>query len=333
MADSSRRVLPGLGLTLGFTVFYTSVLVVIPLAALAMKSAQIGWGGFLRAATTSEALSAYRVSFLTASAAMVVNSIFGLIVAWVLVRYRFPCRRLFDALVDFPFALPTAVSGLTFASMYAADGWFGRLGVWFGSTPLWPAAAWLWNLLAHATNAALPAWDAIARIGNRIIAIVGLPAILAPAGRLGDASPNFLVLSNTNWGIVIVLIFVGFPFVVRAVQPILQDLDKEVEEAAAGLGASPLTAFRRVIFPAITPAWLSGLALSFARAIGEYGSVVFIAANIPGRSQIAPLQIMSQLDSFRYSQATAISVVLLSASLAVLLFINGIEWWMRRTTR
>jgi sulfate transport system permease protein len=210
---------------------------------------------------------------------------FGLLVAWVLVRYPFPGRRLFDALVDFPFALPTAVAGLTFANLYAGEGWYGRSGIGAATAG---ALGWLLNTLG-----------------------VG-----------GD--------DRSVGAVAIVLVFVGLPFIIRTVQPVLQDLDRDVEEAATSLGATRWYTFRRVIFPTLLPAWLSGLALSFARAVGEYGSVIFVAGNIPGKSQIAPLQIITKLDDFRYEQATAIAIVLLAASLAVLLVINGIEWWSKR---
>jgi sulfate transport system permease protein len=222
-----------------------------------------------------------------------------LIVAWVLVREPFPGRQLFDALIDFPFALPTAVAGLTFSQLYLADGWIGGFG-------------------RH-----------VAGFINGVAGLVGFGEVLS-ADALSWLSFPY---SNTNTGIVLVLIFVGLPFVVRTVQPVLRDWDTEYEHAALSLGANWSTILRRVIVPEILPAWLSGLALAFARAIGEYGSVIFIAGNIPGKSQIAPLQIVTKLDDFRYSQATAIGIVLLFFSLLMLLAINGLEWWIRRRER
>jgi sulfate/thiosulfate transport system permease protein len=215
------------------------------------------------------------------------------------VREPFPGRRLFDALIDFPFALPTAVAGLTFSSLYLADGWIGGLG-------------------RHVAGSI-----------NGVAALAGFGEVLS-ADALSWLSFPY---SNTNMGIVLVLIFVGLPFVVRTVQPVLRDWDPEYEHAALSLGASRSTILRRVIFPEILPAWLSGLALAFARAIGEYGSVIFIAGNIPGKSQIAPLQIVTKLDDFRTSEATAIGIVLLIFSLLILLAINGLQWWTGRRER
>ena len=217
-------------------------------------------------------------------------------VAWTLVRYRFPGRRFFDALIDFPFALPTAVAGLTFSSLYLKEGWIGGLG------------------------------DRLVSGLNAVGAAVGHPDLLAP-----DALQALdFAYTNTPTGIVIVLVFVGLPFVVRSVQPVLQAWDLEYELAAESLGAGPFTTFRRVIFPEIFPAWLSGTSLAFARAVGEYGSVIFIAGNIPGKSQIAPLLIVQKLDDFQYPQATAIGIVLLVASLAILLVVNGVDAVVRR---
>jgi sulfate/thiosulfate transport system permease protein len=212
----------------------------------------------------------------------------------VLVRYPMPGRRFFDAMIDFPFALPTAVAGLTFSNLYLKTGWIGGIGAKVAGTLNW--------LLAHA--------GASARV---------------PA--------DFLAFSGTNAGIVIVLVFVGLPFVVRTVQPVLQEWDPEYEQAAMSLGATRLATFRRVIFPQILPAWLSGTALSFARAVGEYGSVIFISSGIPGQGEIVPMRIVVKLDEYQYAQATAIAVVLLAASLLVLMLINGLEWWSRRHER
>ena len=296
---SLSRLIPGLPLTLGYTLFYLSVLVLIPLAGLVLKTTALTWSEFWQTITDPIVVASFKLTFTASAIAAAINGVFGLIVAWVLVREPFPGRRLFDALIDFPFALPTAVAGLTFSQLYLADGWIGGLG-------------------RH-----------VAGLINWLAGLAGFGAVLAP-----DALSwlNF-PYSTTNTGIVIVLIFVGLPFVVRTVQPVLRDWDTEYEHAALSLGANGWTILRRVIFPEIFPAWLSGLALAFARALGEYGSVIFIAGNIPGKSQIAPLQIVTKLDDFRTSEATAIGIVLLFFSLLMLLAINGLEWWMRRRER
>jgi sulfate transport system permease protein len=293
------RLVPGLPLTLGYTLFYLSVMVLIPLAGMVFKTAHLSWSDFWQTVTDPLVVASFRLTFTASAIAAAVNGVFGLIVAWVLVREPFPGRRLFDALIDFPFALPTAVAGLTFSSLYLADGWIGGLGR-----------------------------DVTGSI-NRVARLAGYGDVLS-ADALSWLS---FAYSNTNTGIVLVLIFVGLPFVVRTVQPVLRDWDTEYERAALSLGANRLTILRRIIFPEILPAWLSGLALAFARAIGEYGSVIFIAGNIPGKSQIAPLQIVTKLDDFRYSQATAIGVVLLFFSLIILLAINGLERWTSRHER
>jgi sulfate transport system permease protein len=289
------RVIPGFQLTLGYTLFYLSLLVLIPLGALVFKTTQLTAAEFWDTVTDPIVVASYRLTFGASAIAALVNALFGLIVAWVLVRYNFPGRRLFDALIDFPFALPTAVAGLTFSNLYLKTGWIGGFG----------------DNLAYAING----------IGG----FAGHGDLLAP-----DAlSWLDFAYTNTNVGVVLVLIFVGLPFVVRSVQPVLQEWDSEYELAARSLGARPLTIFRRVIFPEIFPAWLSGSSLAFARAVGEYGSVIFIAGNIPGKSQIAPLQIVAKLDDFHYAQATAIGVVLLATSLLILLVVNGFEVWVR----
>jgi sulfate transport system permease protein len=296
LSPRPSRLIPGLPLTLGYTLFYLSALVLIPLAAMVMKTAQLTWSEFWQTITDPVVAASFQLTFTASAIAAAVNGVFGLIVAWTLVREHFPGRRLFDALIDFPFALPTAVAGLTFSQLYLAEGWIGGFG-------------------RH-----------IARLINWMAALAGFDPVLA------DDALSWLNFpySNTNTGIVIALIFVGVPFVVRTVQPVLRDWDTEHEHAALSLGANRWTTLRRVIFPEIFPAWLSGLALAFARAIGEYGSVIFIAGNIPGKSQIAPLQIVTKLDDFRYAQATAIGVVLLVLSLVILLAINSLEWWARR---
>ena len=290
------RVIPGFGLSLGVTLFWLSFLVLIPLAGLGIKAAELSPAAFWATVTDPIVVASYRLTFGASALAALVNAVFGLIVAWTLVRYRFPGRRLFDALIDFPFALPTAVAGLTFSSLYAKEGWVGGFG------------------------------DHLASGLNGLGGLVGRPDLLAPDALSALDFPY----TATNTGVVLVLVFVGLPFVVRTVQPVLQEWDTEYELAAESLGAGPWTTFRRVIFPEIFPAWLSGSSLAFARALGEYGSVIFIAGNIPGKSQIAPLQIVQKLDDFHYDQATAIGVVLLAASLAILLAINTLDTWLRR---
>jgi len=294
-----HRVIPGLPLTLGYTLFYLSALVLLPLAALALKAGQMSGPELYRVLTDPVVTASLRLTFAASTIAALVNAVFGLIVAWTLVRYDFPFRRLFDAIIDFPFALPTAVAGLTFANLFLKDGWLGGVGGHITAGI---------NALAHK---------------------IGLGAPL-PADALDWLSFPY---TGQTGGVVVVLIFVGLPFVVRTVQPVLLEWDPEYETAARSLGADSATIFRRVIFPEILPAWVSGVALAFARAVGEYGSVIFIAANIPGKSQIAPLQIVTRLDDFQYAQAAAIGVALLTISLLVLLVINGLESFSRRHER
>jgi sulfate transport system permease protein len=293
------RLIPGLPLTLGYTLFYLSALVLIPLAGMVFTTMQLSWSAFWQTITDPVVVASYKLTFTASAIAAAVNGVFGLIVAWVLVRENFPGRRFFDALIDLPFALPTAVAGLAFSSLYLSNGWIGGLG-------------------RH-----------LAGFLNWLAALAGFGELL-PSDALSWLNFPY---SNTNTGIVIVLIFVGLPFVVRTIQPVLLEWDTEYEHAALSLGANSWTIFRRVIFPEIFPAWISGLGLAFARAIGEYGSVIFIAGNIPGKSQIAPLQIVIKLDDFHTAQATAIGVVLLVCSLLLLLGISGVEWWMRRHER
>jgi sulfate transport system permease protein len=245
--------------------------VLIPLATIFLKSAGMGWSAFLEVGFSSRALAAYRLSFGTAAAAGLVNAVFGLLVAWVLVRYTFPGKRVVSALVDLPFALPTAVAGIALTALYAPNGWIGQY--------------------------------------------------LEPLG---------IKVAFTSLGITVALVFIGLPFVVRSVEPVLADLGKEVEEAAATLGATRLQTFRRVILPAIAPALLTGFALAFARGVGEYGSVIFISGNMPGRTEIAPLLIVTQLEQYAYDGATAIATVMMLASFAVLLLINWIQAVNRR---
>ncbi len=264
-------ILPGFGLTLGYTIFYLTAIILIPLVGLVWRSASLGWEEFFAIATDERTLLALKVSFGSALAAAAVNAVFGVIVAWVLVRYDFPGRRLLDAVVDLPFALPTAVAGISLAALYAPNGWIG--------------------------------------------------ALLAPLG---------IKIAFTPFGIVVALVFVGLPFVVRTVQPVMEELDREVEEASATLGASRFQTLRMVVLPALTPAILTGFALAFARGVGEYGSVIFIAGNIPYVSEIAPLLIVIRLEEFNYAGATAIACVMLVISFAMLLFINLLQMWSRR---
>lgn len=259
-------VLPGFGLTFGFTLAWLTLIVLIPLATIFLKSAGMGWSDFVRVGFSDRALAAYRLSFGTAAAAGLVNAVFGLLVAWVLVRYDFPGKRVVSALVDLPFALPTAVAGIALTTLYAPSGWVGQY--------------------------------------------------LDPLG---------IKVAYTPIGIVVALVFIGLPFVVRSVEPVLADLGKDVEEAAATLGANRVQTFNRVILPAIGPALLTGFALAFARGVGEYGSVIFISGNMPGKTEIAPLLIVTQLEQYAYAGATAIATVMMLASFAVLLLINAIQ--------
>ncbi len=264
-------ILPGFGLTLGYTIFYLTVIILIPLVGLVWRSASLGWEEFFAIATDERTMLALKVSFGSALVAGAINAVFGVIVAWVLVRYDFPGRRLLDAVVDLPFALPTAVAGISLAALYAPNGWIGSL--------------------------------------------------LAPLG---------IKIAFTPVGIVVALVFVGLPFVVRTVQPVMEELDREVEEASATLGATRFQTLRMVVLPALTPAILTGFALAFARGVGEYGSVIFIAGNIPYVSEIAPLLIVIRLEEFNYAGATAIACIMLAISFAMLLFINLLQMWSRR---
>lgn len=268
----TRRVLPGFGLTMGFTLTYLSLLVLIPLAGLLVMTARLGWTEFIQKAILDPRVTAaYRLSFTTSLIAAVINVVFGFIVAWVLVRYRFPGRRIVDAVVDLPFALPTAVSGIALTTLYATTGWIGRL--------------------------------------------------LDPAG---------IRVSYTSAGIVMALTLIGLPFVVRSVQPALEDMETELEEAASSLGANRRQTFFRVILPSVMPSLLSGFTLAFARAIGEFGSVYFIAGNMPMKTEIAPLLIIIKLEQYDYLGATAIGVVMLVASFVLLFVINSLQAWSRR---
>ncbi|WP_338448999.1 sulfate ABC transporter permease subunit CysT [Niallia oryzisoli] len=272
MKSNKKRVLPGFGLSLGFTTLYLSLLVLIPLSMVFIQTSQLGWGEFLDVVTSERIVHSYKISFGTAFAAAAINAVFGLLVAWVLVRYSFPGKRILDALIDLPFALPTAVAGITLTTLYSTNGWIGQF-----------------------------------------------------------LEPFNIKIAFTPFGITVALAFIGLPFIVRMVQPVLQDIEKEVEEAAESLGASRFQIFRKVIFPEILPALLSGFSLAFARGLGEYGSVVFIAGNMPMKTEIAPLMIMTKLEQFDYAGATAIAVVMLVISFLCLIIINIIQLWSRRS--
>jgi sulfate/thiosulfate transport system permease protein len=264
-----RKILPGFGLSLGFTLVYLSLIVLIPLAALFIKASGIGFDGFVRTILSPRVLAAFQLSFSVSFYAALVNIFLGTILAWVLVRYRFPGRRFLDAIVDFPFALPTAVAGIALTAIYAPNGWIG------------------------APVQALTGWK----------------------------------LTFTPLGIFLALVFIGFPFVVRTVQPVLADLNIEFEEAAASLGASRLQTIFRIVIPELVPAALTGFTLAFARALGEYGSVVFISGNMPMKTEIVQLLIMMELDQFHYTEATVIAAVMLIVSLILLFLINGLQRW------
>lgn len=259
--------LPGFHLAFGYTVFYLCLIVLIPLSTLFLKTSHMGWEKFAEAISSPRTLAAYRLSFGASFIAALVNAVFGFLVAWVLSRYEFPGKKIVDAFVDLPLALPTAVAGITFASLYSQNGWIGRY---------------------------LYGW--------------GIPSAY-----------NFL-------GIVLALIFIGFPFMVRTLEPVLQELDGELEDAAASLGANRWQVFSKVLFPTVAPAVLTGFALAFARGIGEYGSVIFIAGNMPSKTEIAPLLIMTKLEQYDYTGATAIALVMLLASFVLLGLINALQW-------
>jgi sulfate transport system permease protein len=271
MASVNRKVLPGFSLTLGYTVFYLSVLVLLPIIACFFKAASLSFDEFWRAVWTERARSAYLLTFGAAFVAALVNLILGLLLAWVLVRYTFPGKKLVDSLVDLPLALPTAVGGLVYSSLYVEKGWLGRY--------------------------------------------------LVPMGIHG---------AYTRFAIVLVLVFVGLPFVVRTVQPILEDLDPEAEEAGASLGGTRWQTFQNIILPTLYPALITGFALAFARGVGEYGSVVFVSGNMPYKTEIAPILIVARLEEFAYGEATAIAVVLLIISFSMLVLINLLERWSMR---
>jgi len=266
-----HSVLPGFDLALGFTLLYLGLIVLVPLSAAFLKTFTMTWPAFWDAVTSPRVVASYRLTFGASLAAALLNSVFGLVVAWVLVRYEFPFKRLIDALVDLPFALPTAVAGIALTSLYAANGWIGQY---------------------------------LEQVGIKV--------------------------SYTPLGVFVALTFIGLPFVVRTVQPVLEDLQKELEEAAATLGATRAQTFIRVILPVLTPALLTGFALAFARALGEYGSVIFIAGNMPMISEITPLLIITKLEQYDYAGATAIAVAMLVAAFALLLAINLLQAWTRK---
>jgi sulfate/thiosulfate transport system permease protein len=266
-----RRVLPGFGLTMGITILYLSLIVLIPLATLPVRTLSMSWTAFRDTVTDPRVVASYRLSLGASLAAAAVNAVFGSIVAWVLARYWFPGRRVVDALIDLPFALPTAVAGIVLTTLYAPTGWLGKPLAQFGVT-----------------------------------------------------------VAFTPLGVTVALIFIGLPFVVRTLQPVIEDLDPEVEEAATSLGASRAGVLLRVVLPNLLPAWLTGFALAFARALGEYGSVVFISGNMPMRTEISPLLIVTKLEQYDYAGATAIAIVMLALSFVLLLCINGLQMWARR---
>jgi sulfate/thiosulfate transport system permease protein len=263
-----HRVLPGFGLTMGYTMLYLSILVLLPLSMIFFYTAQMGWSDFWDTVLDPRVVASYKLSFGASFAAGSINAIFGVLLAWILVRYQFPGKKIIDGLVDLPFALPTAVAGIALTTVYAPNGWIGGL-------------------------------------------------------------LDFKV-AFTPLGVVIALTFIGLPFVVRMVQPVLQNLEKEVEEASSSLGASRLQTFRKIIFPELLPAALSGFTLAFARSLGEYGSVVFIAGNMPMKTEITPLLIMTKLEQYDYTGATAIATVMLVTSFVLLFVINFIQWWTNR---
>jgi sulfate transport system permease protein len=268
-----RGVIPGFGITLGTTLLWLSLIVLIPLAALFLKTFELSFADFLGVVTSRRVRHAFELSFGLSLAAAAVNLVFGSVIVWALVRYRFPGRRLLDAIVDIPFALPTAVAGIALTDLYARSGWLGRL--------------------------------------------------VAPLG---------IQVAFTPLGIFVALVFIGLPFVVRTVQPVLEDFEKDLEDAADSLGASRWTTVRRVVLPAVAPALLTGFALAFARAVGEYGSVIFIAGNLPNYSEIAPLLIVIRLQEFRYADATAIAVVMLAVSFFLMFLINTLQRWSELRT-
>ena len=269
--STKKNILPGFNLSLGYTILYLSLIVLIPLSAAFIKTTELSLNEFWEVVTAPRVVASYKLTFGASVIGALINAVFGLLTAWVLVRYKFPGKKILDALVDLPFALPTAVAGITLATLYSAHGWIG---------------AWL--------------------------------------------EPHGIKVASTPLGVIVALTFIGLPFVVRTVQPVLEDLEAETEEAAASLGANRWQTFSKIVFPAIWPALLTGFSLAFARAIGEYGSVIFIAGNIPFVSEITPLIIYIKLDEHEYAQATAVAVVMLVISFLLLFAINGLQWWLSR---
>jgi len=265
---SRRRVLPGFGLSLGFTLFYLAGIVLIPLLALIIRPFELGFGGFWAAVSTPRVLASFRLSFGMAALASAIDTVFGFIVAWVLVRYRFPGKRLLDALIDLPFALPTAVAGIALSTLYAPNGWLGAILIQYG-----------------------------------------------------------IHIAYTPWGVLVAMTFIGLPFTVRTLQPVMSEQGVDVEEAAATLGATRFQTLCRVVIPSLAPAILTGTALAFARAVGEYGSIIFLAGNLPMVSEIVPLLIITKLEQFDYAGASAIGVVMLAASFVMLLALNSLQSW------
>ncbi len=274
MRTSRTNILPGFGLATGYAITYLGLLVLIPLAAVVAMASSRGLDGLWESMTNRRSLTAYRLSVFSALAAATVNAFFGVVIAWVIVRYRFPGRKIVDALIDLPLALPTAVAGIALTAVYSKEAWLGSL-----------------------------------------------------LDRMG------ITVAYTNLGVAVAMVLVSLPFTVRTVQPVIEDLDQEIEEAAASLGATSGTTFRRVIFPALLPALLTGFALSFAKSVGEYGSIIFISSNIPGSTEIAPLLIMTRLEEFNYPGAAGVAVGLLILSLSLLLVVNTLQAWMRRGAR
>ncbi len=273
MSVAGKRVLPGFNITLGYTLVYLSLLVLIPLSATFIKSASLTLDQFWAVVTSPRVVASYKLSFGASLIAAGINAVFGLLLAWTLVRYRFPGKALVDALIDLPFALPTAVAGIALTAIYSKNGWIGSL-----------------------------------------------------------LEPHGIRVAFTPLGVLVALIFIGLPFVVRTVQPVLQDIERELEEASTSLGANRWQTFRFVLFPAVLPALLTGFALAFARAVGEYGSVIFIAGNMPMVSEITPLMIITKLEQYDYAGATSIAVVMLLVSFALLLAINGLQAWTAKRT-
>jgi sulfate transport system permease protein len=305
-----RSILPGFGLSLGVSLVYLSLLVLIPLSALFFKTSQGGWEGFLKAAFSERALASYKITFGASFTAATINVFFGLIVAWVLTRYKFPGKKMVDALVDMPFALPTAVGGIALVTAYAPNGIIGA-----------PLTAWVTKLGESALITKLSATNF-----GLWFASTDFAAFLRESG----LSFSDFKAAYSPLGIVIAMTFISLPFVIRTVQPVIAELDRYLEEASATLGASRWLTFRRVLFPTLLPALLTGYALGFARALGEYGSVVFIAGNQPMKTEISPLLIITKLEEYDYPGATGIAVVMLLASFVLLLSINALQGWSRR---